>query len=372
MAETAPAVPVSEVVSGGDGLSDIAQEVLAGDLDVPGEAEAVPVAKQPKPAPKPKPEALKAKPKAPPKPENGAGGFESEPEEASEPSEAEEFELKANGKTFKAKGVSELKAHAQRGIAAQQQMQKMQGEFTQMRQQLRDATDKANKIIEMAASDPTRFFMQHAKNPEDAMEQVLLDRAREALQLEQLTPREREMYLRNKELQEQIQAGEKAKKDAEAQQEQQLRTEQRTKIGNFFSQVLKDNGMPVNEVTVRTMAQIARAAVNRGHELTTQEAAHLTKLQLQRISDAYSPKIDEMKAEDFVTKYPKLTEAIRQHLVKKAQGKPTEEGSVPRQRASNGQYKKPAQKMDEGKQWDDYVERLKKEGNSLRVKNGWY
>lgn len=351
--------------SGPEGLSDVAQEVLAGDIGVPGEKG------KPKAAPaqnaKRKPEGKKALTTPPlPEPIQNTGGFEGDEDAAPEP---EEFELKANGKTFKAKGVDELKAHAQRGIAAQQQMQKMQSEFAQLKRQMQERISEADRRVQEAEKDPVGFFKRHNEKAEDLMEQVLLDRAREQLMLQDLTPREREMYLQNKQLHERLAADDKARKEAETHQEQQLRVQQREQIGNLFGKVLTDNKMPVNEHTIRTMSQVTRALITRGVQPDEKTVAELTKRQLQQIADAYSPKVDQMRAEEFVEKYPKLTEAIRQVLVKKSQRPPTELDSVPRK--PNGQYKKSADVPDEGRDWDNYIEKLKKEGNALRFKNGF-
>lgn len=282
------------------------------------------------------------------------------------------YKLKANGKEYEVDSEDKLKDMAQRGIAAMQNWEKVKSEVEALKADLRRKIDEADEDKRLAEKDLVSFAKKHNKSAEDLAEQLLLDRAREFQAMEGMTPREKELYLQNKDYQNKLKSRESEEKTYREKQEAELVETQKNQIAQVFSDALTKNNMPANSTTVRVMANIYRSALQAGKEPTMDQIVSLTKRHLSEIAEHSSNKIDDMGAEDFVAKYPKLTEAIRKHLVAKSKTRASEAGDVPRQaqRSNDGKFK-PTEKLDKGKEWDKYIDKLKKEGNALNVKSRW-
>lgn len=284
--------------------------------------------------------------------------------------EKKKWKLKVNDKEYDVDSEDKLVAAAQRGIAAEQAWQKSRNEVEQLKAQLRKTIQEAEERENLIKNDPAKYLKSLNDKMEDVAEQLLLDRAREALAMENMTPREKELYLQNKQYQERLKQREAEEAKTRTARENELVEQQKKHIGDLFAKALTDAKIPANNTTVRVMAAVYRGALQKGVELTAEQAAKLTRKHLDEIASHASAPIEEIPAADFVSKYPKLTEAIRKHLVEKARTKPAEATEVPRQqRTENGQFKKKNAKLDSGKSWDDMIEKLKKEGAPLVLKS---
>lgn len=281
------------------------------------------------------------------------------------------YKLKANGREYDVDSEDKLKDMAQRGLAAMQNWEKVKSEVEELKFKLRKQIDEYDQKEELVKRDPASFVKKFNEKAEDIMEQILLDRAKEFQAMEGMSPREKDLYLQNKQYQDKLKAQEAEQSERTKRAESDLVEHQKNQIAAVFSEALTKNKMPANSTTVRVMSSIYRAALQAGKELSVDQAAQMTRHHLEQISEHTSPKIDEMDAAEFVAKHPKLTEAIRKHLVAGVKGKPTEASDMPRTaRAKDGKYVK-SDVPDSGKDWDKYIEKLKKEGNALNVKSRW-
>lgn len=284
---------------------------------------------------------------------------------------ARKWKLKANGKEYEVDSEEKLIAAAQRGLAAEQNWQKVRQEVDQMRQTLQAKLREVEEREKFAAERPAEWLRSRTDKAEDIAEELLLERAREALAMEEMTPRERQLYLEKKEVAAKLEKAEKERQGIKEAEETRMVTEQQNQIAAVFSKALTDNKLPANNTTVRIMSAIYRANVQRGVELSSEQCAKLTKAHLEHIAkDINSGSIESLSAEDFVKQYPKQADAIRQYYVSKAKGKnaPAEVTDVPRKKVAVKSNDVP----DKGKQWDNYVEKLKKEGDALRIKKGFW
>lgn len=370
--------PIHQEYIPNSGLSDIANEILASPdpiEDLGSEAEVVPVAKlKEKAKEKARPEAKKAATPAPldggEDPEDYAdvvGGLEEDDAQV----QKKTWKLKANGKEYDIDSEEKLVAAAQRGIAFQQQFEKMRNDIDAMKSNLQAKLKEAEDRDALIERDPAAYIKSRNGKAEDIMEQILLDRAKEAMAMENMTPRERDLFLQNRQYQERLKNQEEMEATKAKENESRLVEEQKTQLGNLFSGALKAAKLPANPTTVRVMAAVYRAALNKGVELTETQAAELTKRQLEQIHQAMSPDMETLDPAEFIEKYPKLTDAIRKHLIARARsgGQPNEVQNVPRQRKPDGKYK--ANPPDQDKEWDKWIKKQVQDGSALRVKNGW-
>lgn len=343
----------SEVSSGG--LSDIAQEVLSGDNEEANDILST--------------EPAEKKASGPPE------GPEDDDDDGdvvggkTETKTKKSYKLKVNEKEYELDSEEKLIQAAQRGLATQQQWQKMKSELEELRANLQGKLREAEERDQLISSDPAAYIKKTNKNAEDIMEKILLERAREWQAMEGMSERERQLYLANKQYQNQLAEREEAIKAVESKRHEALVVEQKKQLGDLFSKALTDAQMKVTPRTIREMANVYRAALSRGIELSAEDAAKYTKQSLSELSGDGSD-VSKMKAEDFVSKYPELTESIRKLLVSRAKSKSSEPQDEPRKN-SKGATRGNQARLDDGKSWDKMIDKLKKEGNALNVKARW-
>lgn len=342
----------ADVGSDGDGggLSDVAMEALEGGGGEGG-AEEIPSSSVDDSAPPPQDSVRDPK----------TGKF-AKKGDATAP---KRYTLKAHGREYQAKDEAELIAIAQRGLAIQQNTEQERAQIRQMREQLRAQLDK----YEAAEKDPAAWLRKlDSKKAEDIAEQLLLERVAEAQLLEQMTPRERKLYEEKKVAEAQLKEHNERQRVEAEKQETALVEQQKQQFDQLFTKALTDNKLPANPLTIRVMSAVARAALSRGVDVTQEQLVTMTRQQLRQISDA---SFGSISAADFIQAYPKLAEDIRKHQLSelhKGRGSPGEVQNVPRQPRATV---KAADVPDKDTEWDRYVEKLKKDGNVLRVKNGW-
>lgn len=360
------------------GLSDIAQEVLAGEnsdandiLSTEVDRNSGHIAKSGGEIPPEKPEEDDE--------EDSSDLIEKKADELTK-GKKKTYKLKVNDKEYELDSEEKLVQAAQRGLATQQQWQKLKSEMEELRSnlqnKLREVEDKDAEI----EKDWIGYARKRGKNVEDAAEQFLMDRAREWQAMQNMTERERQLYLQNKQYQAELRAKEEALKVDEEKRNSVLVQQQKEQLGNLFSKALNDAKIKPTPLAIREMANIYRAALNHRDpntgrpspiELSADDAAKFTKRRLAELAEAGREDISKMKAEEFVKQYPELTESIRKHLVAAAKSKAKEPQDEPRKRAGDGKFAKKNEKLDDGKAWDDMIDRLKKEGNAINVKARW-
>lgn len=336
---------INEIGGAGE-LSDIAKEVMSGEVDTPLDDLA------PDPT-----------------------GYEEDDDIEDVPplivkGKEEGFELKVKGKTHKVKNLDELKAAAQRGLAMQQNYEEFKRQSDSMRSELENQKAEVQAMIDQAKKDPAKFFKSHNDKAEDIAEQLLLDKAREWEATQNMTPRERDLYFKNKEYQEKLAAQEEAETKRSDATNAELVRQQENQIGAVFSEALQKHGVPKSTISVRVMAGIYRANLSKGIELTPEQAAGLTKQQLGKIfSEAYG----ELDPAEFIKLMPKTADRIRAHYANQAKGKPRsqEVGEVPMRKAGT----KPTRRRDpdeiDDEAWERSIKKMKAEGSAMRVKKGW-
>ena len=240
---------------------------------------------------------------------------ESEPEEEEVDSRDEEvFELKVGAKTYQAKGIEALKAAAQRGMASQQAATKQIEEARSVARRAQEMMREAEETRRLMKTDPAKAFRDmHGDRAEELMESILLDRAKEHAELQDMTPREREMFQAQKDYKAKLAGFEKQQETQRQAEDEQLVTDQRKQIEGVFTEALTKHDLPVTNMTVRVMAAIYKANIEQGVEMTAEQAATATKLQLDKV---FGHITKNMTGERFVKQYPDLAQSIRQHFVK--------------------------------------------------------
>jgi hypothetical protein len=343
-------------------LSPIAQQILAEES-----------AKEAKASKKPDAKANAAPPEGPVDdddiPDASLSGEDSE-EDVSEEEEPQEFELKVNGKTYKAKSVEELKAMAQRGLAVQQSQAKEREALKSERAKLEAIAEKVQaaqaKIDAISKMDVSELLSK--MRPEDAKKaaiKLLEEEAREAAEMDGMSEREKALYLKAKEA-DRYKA--KAEQDAQTREQREmaeLSGQQQEVLAKTLTEALTAVKIPVapgETLPLRIAAAIMRANVNKGIELTPAELGSQVKARLEYINSKVG--YGSLSAEEFVTKHPELAEGVRAYYAKKAKGAVQPEPRATRD-SKSGQFKK--QKPDD---FLESLERMKAEGQKQLRKAG--
>lgn len=288
-----------------------------------------------------------------------------EPEVEEEPV-PESFELKVNGKTYKAKDVEALKAMAQRGIATQQAVDKERSQMQAMRREAEDAVARVNAIAKMT---PAELLLKlDPAAAKEAAYKLLEEDAREAQEMEGMSEREKSFYLKSKEADKYRSEQEKSAKTREEQEMATLVAQQEAQISGTLSAALEEGGYkisPGNTIPVRIASALYRASIEKGIDVSPKELAVQVKAQMERVHDSFYGSMD---AQTFVTRHPKLAEQVREYFVKSSGVKP--KGSVQAKRDPESGKFKPAPKRSKSDEFERMIRRLKDEGRAELQKNG--
>ncbi len=277
--------------------------------------------------------------------------------------------VKVNGREYTVPEEN-VDAELSRGYALRQkadEVSRLKSEVESMRAALQ---------AEKARLDSEDGAAEYLKKHKGIAEKLLEEDARDWYEMQNMTPRERELYTSKKQLEEKNRTFEAQAKREQAQRQTQLVAEQNAHLEKVFTDALVEHKLPKNTLTLRVMAGIYRAALKptaeypNGRELSAADVAALSRKQLREIADAA---YGEMSDEDFIEAYPKRAESIRAYQLKKARQPAAELGDVPRkagatQRAPTGQFKKP----DPAEKWEQELSELKRRGAEERVKNRWF
>lgn len=292
--------------------------------------------------------------------------LESTEDSVEEPEDAppEEFELKVNGKTYKAKDLNALKAMAQRGIATQQAVEKERAELQRFRKEAEEAVAKVNALAKTPVHE--LFARLDPQAARDAAYKLLENEAKEAMEMEGMSEREKALYVKAKEADKYRDA---QQKEATTRQEREMATlvaQQEAQISGTLSQALAESGYkisPGNTIPVRVASALYRAAIEKGVDLSPRELAAQVKAQMDRINDSFYGNMD---AATFIQRHPKLADQVRDHYAKGSGVKPK---SAVKRDPDSGKFKQ-TQKRTKSDDFEEMIRRMKDEGRKELQKNG--
>lgn len=273
--------------------------------------------------------------------------------------------LKVNGKEIVVDSMDKLKAAAQRGLAMQSQYEKAKANIEAKDRELNDKIAQVRQMLD-EAKDPAAYLEKlHGPAAVDAAEKLLLARAKEAMEMEGMSEREKEYYLKAKDAEKYKAAHEEAQKKHEETQAQQLAEAQKQQLSAIFGEALKVGGLPANTATVRRMSHVYRAALRQNVELTPEACAKEVRRQIEQESTGL---YGEMEPAEFVKLNPKFAEKMRAHFASAAKQRPSEVSDVKRQKTPAPTKRAKSTPDDE---WENTIKKMVQRGAQERVKNRW-